>query len=150
MMFDFLTTCYGNYITISRPQTLTSSLNNSYEEEQEREPSPVHLSSAMSTSSRVSCFSQRLYQSNNNENNIKLAKGRGKGIETNLSPKNTLITKQINNDQEDSIANSNRTSPVPSIADSSKSDLDNNKKSIQFIFLAVSSVFGRGRGAIFK
>ncbi len=110
MMFDLLSTCYSDYISISRPQTL---LNNSFEDE--RELSPVHLSSAISTSSRITCFSQRLVEldKKQNENNIKLAMGRGRGIETSL----VSTTKELD---DDSIAYSNATSPIPSIVGSSE------------------------------
>lgn len=119
-MLDFLSTCYSDYISISRPQTLISSLNNSYEEE--REPSPVHLSSALSTSSRVTCFSHRLIQldkKKNDDNNIKPVKGRGRVIQTNLSQIDMSNMKEIDNDKEDLIMSSNTISPVPSIDDSS-------------------------------
>jgi hypothetical protein len=99
MMSDLLNTCYSDYISISRPQSLIPSLNNSSEEE--REPSPVHLSSAMSTSSRVSCFSQRLVQLDKNKtsnNKINSIMGRGRGIETNLSQIDRSFIKEREDD----------------------------------------------------
>jgi hypothetical protein len=119
MMFDLLSTCYSDYIPISRPQTLISSLDNSLEEE-EREPSPVHLSSAMSTSSRVSCFSRRLVEldKNKNSNKTSLVIGRGRGIETNLSKIDKPLVKE--RDDDDAIENKSTTSPIPSVSNSSK------------------------------
>lgn len=124
MMSDLLNTCYGDYISISRPETSISSLNNSFNEE--REPSPVHLSSAMSTSSRVTCFSQRLVEldKKKNDNKIRLPMGRGKGIEADLSQIDVSITKEKDN----SIITNNVTSPVPSIIDSSKFYFDNQNE----------------------
>ncbi len=151
MMSDLLSTCYGDYISISRPQTLIPSLNDSYDEE--RETSPVHLSSALSTSSRVTCFSQRLVKSDkkNTDNKIRPAIGRGRNIETSSSKIDISIAKEINDDKEDSVINSNSTSPIPSIVDSSKFCFDNKQNEfVWFEFLAISSVFGRGRGAVFK
>jgi hypothetical protein len=125
MMADLLSTCYGDYISISRPQTSIPSLNNSFDEE--REPSPVHLSSAMSTSSRVTCFSQRLVELDKKkiDNKKKLGAGRGKRTETGLSQIDTSISKEIIHNKEDSIMNSNTTSPIPSIVDSSKFSFKN-------------------------
>jgi hypothetical protein len=110
MMSDLLSTCYSDYISISRPQSLIPSLNNSSEDE--REPSPVHLSSAMSTSSRVSCFSQRLVQLDKNKINSTM--GRGRGIETNLSQ----IDRSFIKEREDNFIDT--TLLTPSIHNSSK------------------------------
>jgi hypothetical protein len=112
-----LSTCYGDYISISRPQIL---LNNSFEDE--RELSPVHLSSAISTSSRVTCFSQRLVQldKKKTDNKTRPAIGRGRNIETNPSKIDISTAKEIDDDKEDSVINSNSTSPIPSIEGSSE------------------------------
>jgi hypothetical protein len=128
MMSDLLNTCYSDYISISRPETSISSLNNSFDEE--REPSPVHLSSAMSTSSRVTCFSQRLVEldKKKNDNKIRLAMGRGKGIEANLSQIDVSITKEKDN----SIITNNITSSIPSIIDNSKFYFDNQNEFVLF------------------
>lgn len=78
MINDYLTTCCSQWISISRPQIV--------EEDDQREPSPIHLSSTASNSSRISCFSQRLADISRNpmENNVKPAIGRGRRIE--ISP----------------------------------------------------------------
>ena len=98
MISDLLNICYSNYVSISRPQTLNDPFE---EEEEEREPSPIHLSSTASTSSRMTCFSQRLIELENNkiENTNKFAIGRGRGIE-------------IKDIQENFIDNYRRTSPI--------------------------------------
>ena len=122
-MLDLLNTCYSDFISISRPQSLIPSLEDSCEEE--REPSPVHLSSAISTSSRVSCFSQRLIEldKNKNTNTRSPAKGRGRGIETNPARIDRSFIKEKDND--DSIKNGNATSPISSPNNSSECYLIN-------------------------
>lgn len=120
MILDLLSTCYSDYISVSRPPTLASSsiVDLSGEEEEEREPSPVHLSSALSTSSRASCFSRRLYPTDNKfiENNTNMSIiGRGKGIETNNHHQNDLSFNQVQNN-----GTKNSTSPVPSVVETSK------------------------------
>lgn len=133
MILDLLSTCYGDHISISRPPPLaSSSMADSFEkEDNEREPSPVHLSSALSTSSKASCFSRRLQQRDKeiNENSINMSKaGRGRGVETTTNSRNdTSFVQTINNDKR------NSTSPVPSLAEST-----------------ISSAFGRGRASIKK
>lgn len=120
-MWDLLTTCYSDYITVSRPQTLISSFNNSDEEGEEerteREPSPIHLSSALSTSSRVTCFSQRLAQldKKQNDKNIKPILGHRRINQNQFSS-----AREINNDKQNSIIDSDTISSIPSIDDSSK------------------------------
>ncbi|CAF3660388.1 unnamed protein product [Rotaria sp. Silwood1] len=134
MLSDLLKTCYSDYISVGRPETLVESLDNSFDDE--RVPSPVHLSSASSISSRVSCFSQRLIalDKKNNDNSMKSTFGRGRGIDTGLSQINMTIGKEISDDENDSLINtSNGTSPVSSI-------IDND----------VSSGLGRGRGSILR
>jgi hypothetical protein len=141
MMSDLLSTCYGDYISISRPQTLNSSLDNSFEDE--RVPSPAHLSSAISVSSGISSFSRRLValDKKTNDENVRLAIGRGRGIDGNQSQIDMLIAKE---NQDGS------TSPTPSLMNSSELYFDNLKMFVYFKFLGISSGFGRGRGAVFK
>jgi hypothetical protein len=147
MMSDLLSTCYGDYISISRPQTLNSSLDNSFEDE--RVPSPAHLSSAISVSSGISSFSRRLValDKKTNDENVRLAIGRGRGIDGNQSQIDMLIAKE---NQDGSVTNDNSTSPIPSLMNSSELYFDNLKMFVYFKFLGISSGFGRGRGAVFK
>ncbi len=122
-MSDLLTTCYGDYISISRPQTL----DNSFEDE--REPSPVHLSSAISVSSGISSFSRRLValdKKTNDENN-RSAIGRGRGVDGNSSQINKLIANHTDDNEDNSTINNNSTSPIPSIVDSSEFYFHNKK-----------------------
>ncbi|UJR29070.1 hypothetical protein I4U23_010284 [Adineta vaga] len=116
MMSDLLTTCYSDSIAITRPQTMSASLNNSSDEE--RIPSPVHLSSSVSISSKVSSFSQRLValDKQRNDNKMQSVLGRGRGIDVNPSQNDELIRKNI------------------------PDDFDNNS--------TISSTFGRGRGSL--
>lgn len=118
-MSDLLTTCYGDYISVERPETSIQSLNNSFEEE--RVPSPVQ-----SVSSRVSCFSQRLFalDKKRNEEKIKSTTGRGPAIDTNSSQ----IDRRNDDDDDSSARNSNATSPIPSTMNSSEFYFDNKKK----------------------
>ena len=117
MISDLLSTCYSDSISISRPQTL----ENSFEEE-ERESSPIHLSSAASTSSRVTCFSQRLVEldKNSNEKTSQFALGRGRGIEISSLQIDRSPIKRKNNIQENSIDNHPRASPTFSINQTSE------------------------------
>ncbi|CAF2872505.1 unnamed protein product [Rotaria sp. Silwood2] len=127
MLSDLLKTCYSDYISVGRPQTLVQSLDNSFDDE--RVPSPVHLSSASSISSKVSCFSQRLVALGNkkNDNQMKPALGRGRGIDAGLSQIEMPIEKEISSDDDnDSIINtSNITSPISSIIDNGEIYFDN-------------------------
>ncbi len=133
MMSDLLSTCYSDYISIGRPQTLTSSLNNSFEEE--RVSSPVHLSSASSVSSRVSCFSRRLLalDKKRDDEKIKLAVGRGREMDTDSSQIDVLIANEIIDD-DGSLTASNSTSPIPSIINSSEFCFDNKEKEFLCFF----------------
>ena len=103
-MLDLLSTCYSDRISISHPQNLIPSSNGSFEEgddEEEREPSPVHLSSAMSTSSRMSCFSQRLVDLDKKKNSNKMIHsemGRGRGMESTLSQIDKPFIKERDDD----------------------------------------------------
>jgi hypothetical protein len=128
MMSDLLSTCYSDYISIGRPQTLTSSLNNSFEEE--RVPSPVS-----SVSSRVSCFSQRLLalDKKRDEEKIKLATGRGRAMDADSSQIDMLIANEIIVDDGSETA-SNTTSPIPSIINSRKFCFDNKEKDFFCVF----------------
>ncbi|CAF0771834.1 unnamed protein product [Rotaria sordida] len=134
MLSDLLKTCYSDYISVERPQTFVQSLDNSFDDE--RVPSPVHLSSTSSISSRVSCFSQRLISLDKKKpnNQTKPTLGRGRGIDADLLQNDISIEQQISEDENDSIINTSyKTSPKSSIT-------DNN----------ISSGFGRGRGSFFK
>ena len=109
-MSDLLTTCYGDHISISRPQLINPSLDNSFEDE--RETSPIHLSSAISVSSGISSFSRRLATLNKktNEENNRSIIGRGRGMNGNSSQMDDIDDQKRNNSP----------SPTPSIANSSK------------------------------
>ncbi len=135
MMSDLLSTCYSDYISIGRPQTLTSSLNNSFDEE--RVPSPVHLSSASSVSSRVSCFSQRLLalDKKRDDEKIKVAVGRGRAMDTDSSQIDMLIANEIIDD-DGSLTASNSTSPIPSIINSREFCFDNKEKEFLCLFFS--------------
>ncbi|CAF0760382.1 unnamed protein product [Adineta steineri] len=101
MMSDLLSTCYGDSISVERPQTLMTPLNTSFDDERVPSPAP----SVCSVSSKVSCFSQRLISSdkkrNDDNDKIKLAVGRGRGIDTNLSQMDKFTTKNTNNGVDD-------------------------------------------------
>lgn len=85
MILDLLSTCYSDCISVSRPAPLVA---DSFEnEDEERESSPVHLSSAMSTASKTSCFSRRLLPADNNMPIV----GRGKGKENSPSPVPSVV-----------------------------------------------------------
>ena len=107
MINDYLTTCYSHFISISRPQIF----DDSFEEDDQREPSPVHLSSAASNSSRVTCFSHRLAELSRIqiENKDKSAIGRGRGIEISPLEIDRPSIKQNSNEQENSIDNNHVT-----------------------------------------
>jgi hypothetical protein len=131
MISDLLNTCHGDYISITCPQTLLPSIDDSIDEE--RCSSPAHLSSALSISSKVSCFSQRLAamdKKKTNNEKIKLAVGRG--IDAGFSRSNMSVTREINDDNDGSIINSNATSPTPSLMNNSEFYLYKRKK-IHFI-----------------
>ncbi|CAF1056120.1 unnamed protein product [Adineta ricciae] len=97
MMFDLLTTCYSNFVSITRAQ----SLNNFSEDE--RALTPAHLSSSVSVASKMSAFSQRLVtiDKKQNEDTFQPAMGRGRGFDHNSAQIQHLTTK---NDSDDSDA----------------------------------------------
>lgn len=116
-----MTTCYGNYISVGRPQTSFEPLNDSIDDE--RIPSPVHLSSTTSVSSRVSCFSQRLValDSKKTDHNIRLALVHSKRTDTVVSQIDISTTTQISDDESHSIiSDGNTVSPNRSIKNYSK------------------------------
>ncbi|CAM4740433.1 unnamed protein product [Rotaria magnacalcarata] len=134
MISDLLTTCYSNYISIERPRSLIESLNNSFDDE--RVASPLHLSSAASISSRVSCFSQRLSTLDTRKNNEHVGLGIGRGYRMDINPfvMDLSKTKEIKDDKKNSIMITyNATSSTTSITDKN-----------------ISLGFGRGRGSIFQ
>ncbi|CAF0917615.1 unnamed protein product [Adineta ricciae] len=96
MMFDLLTTCYSNFVSITRAQPL----NNSSEDE--RVPSPAHLSSSVSVASKMSAFSQRLaaIDKKQNEDTFQSAIGRGRGFDHNSAQMQHLTTKNGSDDSD--------------------------------------------------
>ena len=96
MMFDLLTTCYSHFVSITRAQPL----NNSSEDE--RVPSPAHLSSSVSVASKTSAFSQRLVaiDKKQKEDTVQPSIGRGRGFDHNSAQIQHLTTKNDNDDSD--------------------------------------------------
>lgn len=121
MVSDMLTTCYSGYISIEHSQTLMESLNNSYDDE--RAPSPVELSSAVSISSKASCFSLRLVglDKKNINDPIRYGVGRGRGLDKNSPQIDMPISNEIKHHESNSTMNiHDSTLSTPSIRNNSK------------------------------
>lgn len=115
MMADLLNTCYAECLLITRPEPPTP-LDSSIIDD-ERETSPVHMSSSASVaSSKRSIFSQRLLALDKTkgqqtpEEKLKLTVGRGRGLEQNFSARDIL-------DDQDRFRTH---SPTPSTSSTSK------------------------------
>ena len=151
MISELLKTCYARSLLIKRPETEPSASidNNSYVDDDQ-------LSIAPSVSSNITCFSQRLASLNRRaqelkmEEKFKLPVGRGRAMDSHISYRDPIGSREnISDDETDgTIANNRAPSPVPSVANTGKFHHFDRKSKIDGIFfccLVVSSIIGRGR-----
>ena len=118
MMQDLVNSCYGNLVSAIKPEIYIESETSLIQEE--RDLSPVHMSSASSVCSKRSGFSTRLTKLDctmtlkyENEK-IPLAVGRGRSLPFRFLP-DDLSLRTYEDEDEASTVISDRSSPVSSI-----------------------------------